>query len=212
MRGKHVNDKAVGQSVNSDILAIIGGFIGGAVLTVLATFLVIKWQKQRRELSYRIEIRPFLAKDEPGRPGVGWDPNVKVFYGDEEVSQLFPFKITFRNTGNQPLEHLPLKVKCDAGSEILSLMVGKSKEVEVGDILFSETNPDEREMEVGFLNEGDEIVAYGIGSSDDSFVPTVTAPQPGLRLRNRPEFWSSREALGKVLDILSEAIRTPPYM
>ena len=66
--------------------------------------------------------------------------------------------------------------------------------------------PEERVVEIGFLNEGDEILAYGIGTSEDIFELTITVPQPGVRVRNRPEFWTSREALRKGLEILAKMI------
>lgn len=189
--------------------AIIAGFIGGAIISVIATLLIVKGQRQRKELSYRIEVRPFIIPGVPGRAGARWDPNVKVFYGDKEVSQLFPFKVTFRNTGNQTLEELPIKLEPSVGAKILNLIVGHSKDVEVGDIHYRLTKPEEWGVQVGFLNEGDEIEAHGIGTSNDKFELTIKVQQPGVRPRNRPEFWTSREALGWVLKILAEMYPFP---
>ena len=54
--------------------AIIIGFIGGAIITVIATLLIVRWQRDRKELSYRTEVRPFIAPQVPGKPWAKWDP------------------------------------------------------------------------------------------------------------------------------------------
>lgn len=192
--------------MNWDVWAIIAGFIGGAIITVIATLLVVKWQRQHKELSYRVEVRPFIAPEEPERPGVKWDSNVRILYKDKEVSQLFPFRISFRNTGNQTLQDLRVRLRSNAGAEILNLIIGHPGGIEVGGVQYSLTKPEEWEFQVGFLNERDQIEAYGIGTSDNAFKLTVTVPQPGVRCRNRPEFWSSGEAVRRVLKILAQAL------
>ena len=187
-----------------NVWAIIVGFIGGAIISVIGTLLVVKWQRQRKELSYRIEVRPFIAPQEPGKPWAKWDPNVRIFYKDREISQLFPFKTTFRNTGNQTLQDLLIRLEPNVGAEILNLIIGHAKDVEVGGVQYSLQEPREWEVKVGFLNEGDEIEGYGIGTSNDTFELTVKVRQPGVKTRNRPEFWTRREALTKMLKILAE--------
>jgi hypothetical protein len=193
-------------------MPIISGFIGGAVITIVATFVIAKWQKQRKELSYRIEVRPYVASEEPETPGTSWDPNVKVFYGEREVSQLFPFKIIFRNTGNQTLENLRIKIEPNHQAEILNLRVGRHQRVEVGNINYNHSDPELWEIQVDFLNENDELETYGIGTSTtDNFELIIKVPQPGVKVRERPEFWNSKEALNRAIEILMKtAIR--PYL
>lgn len=195
------------DTMNLGVWAIIAGFIGGAIITVIATLLIVKWQQQHKELSYRIETRPFIPLEKPQKPGVGWDPKVKIFYGDREVSQLFPFRVVFRNTGNQTLKDLLIKLEPNPEAEILNLIVGHSRSVEVGDIHYSVSEPKMWKVQIDFLNEDDQIEAYGIGTSTDMFELWIKVPQPGVRVRNRPEFWTSREALKKALEILVRALR-----
>ena len=184
----------------------IASLSASVIITAIATWLVLKWQQQRKEVSYRCEIRTFLAREKPGRPGVSWDPNVKIFYGERRIQQLFPFRVTLRNTGNQALEELLIRFKANPEGEILSFMIGHQQRIEVGRVSYTTTRPDMQEVKIGFLNEGDEIEAYGIGTSDDIFSLIVTIPKPGVTVRKRQEFWTTRDAFGRIGRIFLEAL------
>lgn len=196
--------------MNWNIWAIIGSYIGTAIITIIVTLIIVKQQRQRKELSYKIEQRALLAPEEPGTSGVRWDPGIKVSYRGREVSQLFSFKVTFRNTGNQTLEHLPIVLKPNVGAEILNLMIGHAKDVEVGEIDYHLDKPEEWEVQVGFLNEKNEIKAYGIGTSKQKLELAINVRQPGVRVRNRPEYWTSGEALRSALETFWRAY-LPPF-
>ena len=179
-----------------DIWGIIIGLIGSGFIGGLLVYLTIRWQRQRKELSYRVEITPLLTRHRKDT----LPPEVQILYQGEEVWDLYSFKITFRNMGNMPLTDLPITVELGQNARILSIATTIPNGIEVGNLAEDEASGSNKAgVKLAFLNEGDQIDLSIISADNVPLAYTIKAPLPGLRPKERPQLWTRRELWGRLL-------------
>lgn len=106
------------------------GFAGGVVLTVLGAILIVRFQRQRRELGYEIVsanvIIPKLSQPNPaarvvvrrsaleGREWRAEDPDEPV-----PVDEVYGFRVRLRNCGNTVLDRQAVRLSFDEGTKVI---------------------------------------------------------------------------------------------
>ena len=191
-----------------DIWGIIIGLIGSGFIGGLLVYLTIRWQRQRKEISYKIESIPIFTRTrEEMLP-----PDVQILYHGDEVWDLYSFKIAIRNTGNTVLNNLPIIVELGQEARILNLSTVIPEGVEIGNLTEDElTDSNKAQIKLEFFNRGDQIELGVIGAENLPLICKIRAPMPGLRCKERSQLLNTRESLRIALELFLK-IRPFPFV
>ena len=142
---------------NPLIAAIIGGLIG-----ILGMLFIFHISKKKMKVAYQVLDTSSLAtiKDEVKK-------DLKMEYKNKPIKSIHSFKIKFKNTGNVPVENLPILFEFDEGSNIFGENIETKPEKEFGTITKSAIDKtyNSRFM-VDLINPNEEIM-FSILTSDN---------------------------------------------
>lgn len=127
--------------------------VAGVVVAVF-TFALPKFFAKKLELSYEID-RPTQILDEPAVRQVDIEVN------GQPVSDLLAFRVRLWNSGDKPIEGLPVQVVFDAETRdfsILNTTHQTTPEYEFGEIAELESTPSKHRFRYELLNPGNEDV------------------------------------------------------
>lgn len=187
--------------MNTNTWVPIVSSIGGIILGSILTFMIVRWQQQHKEISYKIESIPIFTRT---RKDV-LPPDVQILYHGDEVWDLYSFKIAIRNTGNTVLTNLPIIVELGQNARILNLSTLIPEGVEIGNLTEDElTDSNKAQIKLDFFNRGDQIELGVIGAENLPVICKIRAPMPGLRCKERSQLLNTREYLRIALELFSQ--------
>ena len=175
----------------TEIVLLVGGVVGGVVLTVLGAYLLHRLQRPRLEIGYQMKSTPLVTPSEHARS----DSNIRILYADQEVASLHAFEIRAKNTGNKPLQKLTLIVELTASAKLFHIDVKPHANAEVGEVSIPELRGDNTgSATLSFLNDGDEIRITAVAADGETPRCRLRVPVAGVHCREK-NFLTLSEAL-----------------
>jgi len=106
--------------------------LGGVILGVIVTCLVLHLQSQKRVLTYEVELMPVF------RALRGFDDLIQVKYDDVLVDNLYSCRVVVRNSGTVPLLDQPVLIQLEENVTVLEERFETKPALEFGEIRVDE--------------------------------------------------------------------------
>jgi len=184
--------------MNLDVWGIIVGFIGSALLGALLTYLILRWQRQRKELVYQVEIVPFVEDV------FKKEFKEKFLIKGVEVSGVHAVLVRIKNEGNVTLEQLDIWLQPSRSVQFIYGRLGAYGSVN-SDIGLDRMMGEIKGMNVGFLNAGDGAELRVLYLADSCPDCELQIAQPGLICKKAKRLWKKQEILDAALSVTMEA-------